>query len=739
MIKTIASTFNTLRSVSANVALELTNSKDVLDNIKIIRDSGIFDLAFYQTQVREPCSSLSAAITHYLGRGVSQNLDLHPLFDSAFYKDTNRDIDFSLHNPLIHFITVGGREGRNPHPLFDVQFYINEYADVRRSTVNPLAHYINFGAAERRTPSTIFDPKKYRKKAQDADLRENLAKYRSNNRPIKFLRGVGVAKIQRNSALSAQLGPIISAEKNVSFLRRFKSKFLASDSKASQLSKYKALMKRRDNLLTYFLSEGVRKRIFPFPSFELLYELKPREQSNLSRHASNNKTQIRSKKVWRVIPRELNDYQSLPDKFIRFAKHGAKANLSQEKYELFKDLVQSLTIKKNTNSFMESENTIILVSHQANLSGAPLLLLQIARALTARGWECLLFLERLGEIEEEFSEVAHIINFHEAQGREKKCGQYLSLLFSDMRFKKPKISLLNSLETGAYAKAMQENGIKIISLVHELVDTYSSSFIEDVFKRSQRVIFPAKFVRDFAEKEVPNSLEESRLAIIPNALLEPEFGEYDQNEARKSLREEIKAVQNSLIVLGCGSPEMRKGMDLFVVAASLIFSKLKQDPEKFSGRPIHFVWVGADRIDPFSPHYYIDWDIRRGGLGANIHLLPSRKDLRAVFHGADVFALPSRKDPFPCVVHNAMAAKLPVVGFENAGGVPEMVANGGAKIVPYGDIPAFAQAIEDYLLNDEQRFLEGQLNAKLVNEKFNFDDYMLQIQKQIDLLISSSA
>ncbi len=701
MIKTLTSTFNALRTASANAALGLTNGKDVVENIKIIRESGIFDLEFYNTQLEESCSGLSTAIAHYLNTGAAQNLDLHPLFDTAFYKSTNKDIDFSINNPLVHFITKGGREGRDPNPLFDVQFYINEYVDVRRATINPLAHYLNFGAKERRTPSPIFDPKKYRSKAQDADLQDALYYHVSANKKLNVVRGVGKVKIQKDGKAN----------------------------KISEWNKLRLILTRRENLLTYFLSEGLKKKVLPFPSFELLYEVQAREQF---------KSVKENKKYWRVIPRDLSDYESVQPQFISFARQAAKANLSKEKYQLYKELVQSFTIKRNAYDFMHSDKTIILASHQANLSGAPLLLLHIAKNLTAKGWECLLFLERTGEIEKDFNDCAHIINFHEALGREKKCGQYMSLLFDDMHFARPKICLLNSLETGGYAQAMQENGIEIISLVHELVDTYPHEFLKDVFERSDRLIFPAEYVREFAEKTIPGVLQRSKEAIIPNALLEPEFGDYDRELARSALLREIQAPENSLIVLGCGSPEMRKGMDLFVVAARIILSKWHEDPAKFSNRPIHFVWVGADKIERFSPHYYVDWDVKQGDLQSNIHLLSSRKDLRPVFHGADLFALPSRKDPFPCVVHNAMAANLPVVAFNSAGGVPEMLAGGGAKIVCYGDILAFTNAIENYLVKDNERVKDGKLNAEIVATKFDFKKYMLQIENQISSVLGDS-
>jgi glycosyltransferase involved in cell wall biosynthesis len=75
-----------------------------------------------------------------------------------------------------------------------------------------------------------------------------------------------------------------------------------------------------------------------------------------------------------------------------------------------------------------------------------------------------------------------------------------------------------------------------------------------------------------------------------------------------------------------------------------------------------------------------------------------------------------------------MAAKLPVVAFADAGGVPDMLAEGGGKIVPYGDTAAFAEAVCQYLVDEEKRRSEGALGARAVKEKFDFDDYLCKIE-----------
>ncbi len=698
MIKNLVAKFSAGILSSVSSSYSFVNDHDLKKAATLIIESGIFDYDFYLGQLNESFFTPIEAILHYLRIGAKTNLDPHPLFDTAFYVSNNPDIDFNAYNPLLHFIVEGGKRGLDPHPLFESQFYINNYLDVRQSAINPLVHYIHFGAKEKRSPAFSFDAKRYKKKAQEADLRVYLANYFSI-RKLNFLRITQTLTVPKTNAISKQV---------------------------------QQLLERRQNLLIYFLSHGIERGVFPFPSFELLYEIYPPVNGGTT---SGIKARSRLN-IWKIIPRNSNNYLSLPLKFREFGKQVAKANLSKEKYVLFKKLVQSLTLKTNAKKFLDSKKTIILFSHVASLTGAPLLLMQIVKGLSAKGWECLLFLEREGELEKEFSEFAHVINFQESMGKEIECEQYLSLLFDNLHLKKPKISILNSLETGIYSRAMNKAGIKVVTLVHELVDTYSLTFLRDVFERSQLAIFPAKFVRDFARKKIEKEIDSCPQLIIPNPLLNKEFGDYDRSYGRQLLREEISANKDSYVVLGCGAPELRKGFDLFILAARVVMSSWQQRPEKFLNRPIHFVWVGADSFEWFSPYYYVKWDIKQGDLGSYIHLLPSRKDLRPVFHGADIFVLPSRKDSFPCVIHDAMAAKLPIISFDNAGGVPEMVAGGGAKIIPYGDIVGFAQAIEYYLTNDEERFRDGQINAKLVAEKFRFEDYISKLEKQIENLLT---
>ena len=79
------------------------------------------------------------------------------LFDEAWYAKRNPDVVAGRLEPLHHFLLQGWQEGRNPNPYFDIDYYLAENPDVRAAGINPLLHYILAGEACGRAPSAVFD------------------------------------------------------------------------------------------------------------------------------------------------------------------------------------------------------------------------------------------------------------------------------------------------------------------------------------------------------------------------------------------------------------------------------------------------------------------------------------------------------------------------------------------------------------------------------------------------------
>jgi glycogen synthase len=104
---------------------------------------------------------------------------------------------------------------------------------------------------------------------------------------------------------------------------------------------------------------------------------------------------------------------------------------------------------------------------------------------------------------------------------------------------------------------------------------------------------------------------------------------------------------------------------------------------------------------------------------AHIRLLPYALDAvkRDALAAADIFAMPSRTDSFGIVYLEAWCYGLPVVG-ARAGGVPDVIDDGqDGLLLPFGDVPALADAIGGLLRDREHaRRLGASGHAKVLRE-----------------------
>lgn len=72
------------------------------------------------------------------------------LFDAAWYVARNPDVASQYPDPAEHYVRHGGAEGRAPSPQFDAKTYLKKYPDVAEAGQNPLVHYLLHGKAEGR-------------------------------------------------------------------------------------------------------------------------------------------------------------------------------------------------------------------------------------------------------------------------------------------------------------------------------------------------------------------------------------------------------------------------------------------------------------------------------------------------------------------------------------------------------------------------------------------------------------
>jgi hypothetical protein len=265
-----------------------------------------------------------------------------------------------------------------------------------------------------------------------------------------------------------------------------------------------------------------------------------------------------------------------------------------------------------------------------------------------------------------------------------------------------------------------------------MADRSTESHYRAIYAASDRIVFPAEFVRDTADARA--RLPKGKSVVIPQGLLDPDFADGDPDEAYRAIRKEIGAPKDAFIVLACGTIDLRKGVDLFVGVAQAV---LRQTND-----PIHFVWLGADVSDLAC---WIKRDLAVLGLAERVHLVGGREAPAPFFQAADIFVLTSREDPFPCVVHEAMVAGTPVVAFEGAGGAPEALAEGCGITVGYRDVEAMAEAILRLRRDPEAAARIAESAKARVLSKYRFEDYyrallqLAQDQLGVELETNSGA
>jgi hypothetical protein len=72
------------------------------------------------------------------------------LFDEAWYLNRYPDVAESKEDVVQHYLNFGGAEGRDPSPDFSTEEYVLAYPDVAASSINPLVHYLEHGCKEGR-------------------------------------------------------------------------------------------------------------------------------------------------------------------------------------------------------------------------------------------------------------------------------------------------------------------------------------------------------------------------------------------------------------------------------------------------------------------------------------------------------------------------------------------------------------------------------------------------------------
>jgi glycosyltransferase involved in cell wall biosynthesis len=322
---------------------------------------------------------------------------------------------------------------------------------------------------------------------------------------------------------------------------------------------------------------------------------------------------------------------------------------------------------------------VLVVNHEASLSGAPRVALDVVKALRAGGAEVILVHRRGGPFRAEMDRAA-------SRSRREPLAPVRAALrgvrglrplanrleaFSARRVvrrERPDLVWANTVLSAAYVVAARQAGVPVVFHSHE-----PPSFMAEILVRHHLVDAPEAMrgvtlvgcsPETSAGLAAVTGVAPDRVTTLRSAV---DVRSIAAERAPRAERADDDSV--TLEVVGCGADPLRKGLDLFATVATLVD---RQRPGA-----TRFVWIGKA-----SPAATADSLVRTLGM------LP---DARARIAAADIFVLTSRDDPFPLVVMEAMAASRPIVAFA-VGGVPEQLGDAGLVVRPE-DVAGMAAAV----------------------------------------------
>ncbi len=372
------------------------------------------------------------------------------------------------------------------------------------------------------------------------------------------------------------------------------------------------------------------------------------------------------------------------------------------------------------------KRNVLLVSHEASRTGAPILVHNLARALSDN-YNVTVLCIRGGNLIGSFLDVSvgvAVLGAIPERGTEVWTRLQDFLSTNSFYF-----SVVNSVESRHLLPLLREMKTPSVMLVHEFsAYTLPRTAFYDVIKNADEIVFSTSVTLENAV-ETTGIDENCQFHILPQGKCEvpTEGGAQNQSTAERSrLKALLSPTGEEILVIGAGTVQLRKGVDLFIEVArrSLVQNQQKR---------IRFAWIGAGFAPDSDAFYsvYLDDQLKRSGIAESVIIIPETSDIEYVYEIADFFLLSSRLDPLPNVAIDAMSVGLPVICFDSASGVPEILRKGGLEeqcVADYLDTNDMADRL--LLLIESKAIYEdvSQRTKALANETFNMKRYGGEIE-----------
>jgi len=395
----------------------------------------------------------------------------------------------------------------------------------------------------------------------------------------------------------------------------------------------------------------------------------------------------------------------------------------------------------STDSFeidkFESDRPVILVvSHEASRTGAPVLSLNLVQSLVGQ-YNVVVLLLGNGPLTESFRiSGTVVITMQNLRSNQALANLVIEQLCARFAFR---FALINSIESRVILPPLAEFFVPTISLVHEFA---SYTRPRDAFRStlfwSGEVVFSAQVTMANAFEQYPDLATRVAHILPQGRSLLPDGGlSSEQLLAEKiHLRHLIRPKgleEDAVIVLGAGFVQLRKGVELFIECAARVRGSS-------DGKKCRFVWVGKGYDPEHDVNYsvYLADQIRRAGLEDDIVFIEETPVIETAYEEADLLLLSSRLDPLPNVAIDAIAHGVPVVCFDKTTGIADFLTSAGVQdhcVAGYLDSSDLAQKVLALAVSPSLRGSVADQCQEAAAAYFSMKNYVSSLDQLAQVLV----
>lgn len=603
-----------------------------------------------------------SALEHYRHFGWREGRNPHPLFDTRWYMARNPQCMAEGIEPLGHYLRQGWQELRSPHPALDPLPYLRRNPDLLQADLDPWLHYLREGWREGRCLHPLFDTRWYLAVHEDVaqagvdPLSHYLRRgWREGRDPHPLFDGQWYA---HRYGLGADQSPWLHY-----ITRGWRAGF-------DPHPKFHAGWYHRRYLdplvpqcepLSHYLESGWREGLLPTPDAD---------PSHAAQGLDAPKGEgADAAPLYRALTSEISAQME------RVSRHGQV----QERL-------------RNSGA----RGRLVLVTHDMDLGGAQAVLRLFADWVqhTTR-FEVAIVAVKGGPFRREFETIAPVFVLEDHP--EETRAAALAAWAGD----RVRAAFVNSIASGSFYRYAPDHWPSV-GFIHELpqiLKRYGPELAllqrhaDHVVCGGPDVYRALRDMFDFA----PARLTSAHSYIEPRPAGETEA---DRQARRAWARAALGVGPGRILVMGCGVLHWRKSPESFIATAEAVLA---------TGLDAEFVWLGGGRDEAAC----LD-RVQRAGLSERVRFLGFEPDVAGKLAGADIFLLSSQEDPFPLVALYAAQAGVPIVCFQDAGGIAEFVTTGSGMAVPFMDTQAMAEAVLTYSRDGALRHSAGQIGLAQV-------------------------